>query len=168
MVPKVLYRVIYGTPNPDPWQKERLTIQPGLIFNYRRHKVRYADYPGIYPMPASSSASVLGTIVTGLSQQDLFRLDIFEGDQYDRKHATAYHAEFLPGSEGKASPKGEGVEVMTYVWKAKYLDGLEDGEWDFEEFRREKLVNWVGGGVSRDDYEGESARTTERASFLGV
>ena len=34
------------------------------------------------------------------------------------------------------------VKTQTYV----YIDegGLEDGEWDFEEFKREKLGRWVG------------------------
>ena len=118
-------------------------------------------------MPESASSSVLGTIVTGLSDADVFRLDLFEGDQYDRKQVKAFLLESEAKPDGKVQPMSGGVEVMTYVFKTKYRDALEDGEWDFEEFRREKLGFWIGEGVTRDDYEGEFVRHGERASFLG-
>lgn len=46
--------------------------------------------------------------------------------------------------------EGEEVEVETYVWIAGE-ELLEAGEWDFEEFTRDKLKRWVG----NQQYEGE-------------
>ena len=43
------------------------------------------------------------------------------------------------------------MEAETYVW-AEGVKSLEDGEWDFEEFRREKMGRWVG---NDEEYEGE-------------
>ena len=43
------------------------------------------------------------------------------------------------------------VEAETYVWSG-LDDDLEKSEWDFEEFRREKMFRWVGGSK---EYEGE-------------
>ena len=45
------------------------------------------------------------------------------------------------------------IETETYVWIDKEV-GLEEGEWDFEEFRREKMRRWVGG--NDEEYQGES------------
>ncbi|KAK5240086.1 hypothetical protein LTS06_012575, partial [Exophiala xenobiotica] len=79
MAPGVLHRVIHGTHDPEPWQKSLLTVRPALLQSYRRHRVRHADYPAILPHPNSC---VRGSVVTGLTEGDLYRLDIFEGDQY--------------------------------------------------------------------------------------
>lgn len=51
------------------------------------------------------------------------------------------------------------MEAETYVW-AEDITGLEDGEWDFEEFRREKMGRWIG---DDKEYEGEL-----RPSITGV
>lgn len=55
---------------------------------------------------------------------------------------------------GQGNVEGEQVEVETYVW----IDGreeLEDEEWDFAEFKRDKLRMWVGTDYY---YDGESRR----------
>ena len=100
----------------------------------------------------------------GLTEGDIWRLDIFEGDEYERRKVkikilmgTGYDKE--KGSEEAGDVEGEEAEVETYVWIAG-KEELEDGEWDFEEFRREKMHRWVG---QRDDYDGEL-----RPSVLGM
>ena len=81
------------------------------------------------------------------------RLDVFEGDQYER---VKVKCRLL--AEESVEEHGEVVEAETYVWETG-MEGLEEGEWDFEEFRREKLRRWVGGV----EYAGEC-----RASFRGA
>ena len=62
--------------------------------------------------------------------------------------------------QGKGNVEGVEVEAETYVWVAG--EGkLEEGEWDFEVFRREKMGRWVG---VADEYSGE----WRRRSFLGL
>ena len=153
----VLHRVCHGTSNPSTFQKSLLTIQPALLPHYRRHKVRGCDYPAIMAtsssFPTSSSAEtgagdcVRGTYVTGLTDGDIWRLDIFEGDEYKRKRVQV-----------RVLETGEEVEAETYVWIAGRAR-LEEEEWDFGEFVREKMGRWVGCG---QEYEGEL-----RPSILG-
>ncbi|MCJ1394495.1 hypothetical protein MMC18_007373 [Xylographa bjoerkii] len=147
MAPQVLYRVIYGTTTPTALQKSLLTIRPAILQGYSRHQVRGCDYPAIIPSHSHSTSSeenssVRGTLVTGLSAADVFRLDIFEGDEYERRKVSAEL--ILSGADDGSGVLGRGgIEAETYVW----IDGeerLEDGEWDFETFVREKLGRWVG------------------------
>ena len=143
MVPQVLYRVIYGTTRPTPSQISRLTIEPAILPKYTRRRVRYCDYPAIIPS-VKPGACVRGTYVRGITSEDQVRLDLFEGVQYDRVRLPLN----LIDEKGD---KREEKEADTYVW-ADDESELEDGEWDFEEFKREKMRRWVG---SDEEYEGE-------------
>ncbi|GAQ43813.1 hypothetical protein AtubIFM56815_008212 [Aspergillus tubingensis] len=170
MAPPILHRVIHGNSTPEPWQKALLTIKPAILHGYRRHRVRYADYPGIIPTTSSSSsgdttaageASVLGTVVWGLTDGDVYRLDRFEGSEYEKRavrvrvlnHQQQGEGEGGNGeiqevldaaeTEGSSQTKeGEEVEAVTYVWTAG-KERLEDAEWDFEAFKRDKMAWWV-------------------------
>ena len=144
MAPQVLHRVLYGTTTPTPDQTSSLTIQPALLPRYIRHRVRNCDYPAIIPS-LGPDACVRGTFVNGISAEDQWRLDLFEGAQYDR---LAVKVRLLEGDE---VAEGREVEAETYVW-CEGGDGLEDGEWDFEEFMKEKMGRWVG---NDKEYEGE-------------
>lgn len=188
MAPQILHRVIHGRPDPEPWQKNLLTFQPAILHGYRRHRVRGADYPGIIPAteyqsqsqsqeqeqevqePTGSThrASVLGTLVSGLTDGDIHRLDIFEGSEYIRKSVKVRTLqESLSQDQGdeETNPDGhlrdvldaagaefadegeEDVGAVTYL----YIAGegrLEDAEWDFETFKRDKMAWWVGADES--------------------
>ena len=80
----------------------------------------------------------------GLTRDDQWRLDLFEGSQYERLRLRLK----LLDEKGN---EGEEMEAETYVW-AENVHDLEDGEWDFDEFRREKMGRWVG---NDKEYEGE-------------
>ena len=159
MSPEVLYRVIYGTILPDQWQKDRLNIQPGLLYGYQRHRVKDADYPAIYPLDKPTqdqnleSQRVLGTIVRGLLEMDIRRLDIFEGDTYIRQKIDAYPLEDITDATHHVQSPQKVIQAETYVWKEEYLSQLDFEEWDFEEFRREKLKYWAGPEIMREDYD---------------
>ncbi|KAL8870918.1 MAG: hypothetical protein Q9174_003144 [Haloplaca sp. 1 TL-2023] len=146
MAPEVLYRVIYGTKNPTAFQRSLLQTTPAILHSHCRHKVLHCDYPAIIPSQAHDS--VRGTYVRGLADRDLFRLDTFEGDQYERRHVKIRLLDVEGDEEGKGNVEGEEVEVQTYIWIAGE-DELEKGEWDFGEFMREKKKYWVG---ARDEY----------------
>lgn len=146
MAPGVLHRVIHGTPDPEPWQRNLLTIRPALLQSHRRHRVRHADYPAILP---HTDSTVRGTLVTGLTEGDIHRLDIFEGSQYCRESVTVQVLqpdvgldERVDDAETAALVVGEAV-AQTYMWR----DGeetLEAQEWDFEVFKKEKMRAWMG------------------------
>lgn len=145
MAPPVLYRVIYGTTEPETWQKALTTVRPALLQGYRRHKVKHADYPAILPHDASS---VRGSLVTGLLDEDIRRLDIFEGDEYDRQEISVLALKDTALDEVIDESKlseyvTDTVRAETYVWIAGSHQ-LESEEWDFEEFKREKMYAWIG------------------------
>ena len=99
-----------------------------------------------------------GTYVTGLSDADIWRLDIFEGDEYERKKVKARLLTTVGNESGEGNIEGDEVEGETYIWIAG-RDKLEDEEWDFAEFQREKMRYWVGA-----EGEGEYAG---RPSIIG-
>jgi hypothetical protein len=149
MAPGVLYRVIYGSANPEPWQKRLTTVRPAILESHRRHRVKYMSYPAIVPCTGSS---VRGSVVTGLTQGDVYRLDIFEGDQYVREKVNVKVLKNVDLGEGLQNGEleehaSEQVEAETYIWKDD-LSELEDDEWDFEEFKKERMRFWMGEGSS--------------------
>lgn len=153
MAPAVLYRVCYGTSQPSEFQKSLLSIRPALLSGFQRHKVKHADYPAIIPCPQNENASeepcVRGTFVSGLTDGDIWRLDIFEGDEYERKDVK------VALLDDDDSPSKTKEEAQTYVWIAGE-DQLEQGEWDFDEFVREKITRWVG-NAGEPEYAGRQS-----------
>ena len=168
MASPVLHRVCHGTSKPEPWQIQGLTIKPAILHNYRRHRVLGRDYPGLVPADSSSAAtgepnpngggsdslsrsSVRGTLVTGLTDADIWRLDIFEGSEYEKR---AVKVRVLENEDGDSSggnltsnildakETGPEVEAVTYVWTAD-KDVLENEEWDFQSFLRDKMHLWA-------------------------
>ncbi|KAK7545064.1 uncharacterized protein J3D65DRAFT_611650 [Phyllosticta citribraziliensis] len=174
MSPQVLHRVIHGTTTPSALQRQvsPLRTYPALLPHHVRHRVRGCDYPAVLPAatPTSSAeedaSSVRGTLVTGLTAADLWRLDRFEGDEYERRPvdavilgpgtSTADDAD-TPQQQQQQPPSiphhpaAAVVRAETYIWVAG-ADKLEPREWDFDEFVREKLSRWTG-----DDGEKEYA-----------
>lgn len=179
MAPQILHRVIHGQAEPEPWQKDLISIRPAILHGHRRHRVKGADYPGL--LPARPSSAVLGTVVTGLTDADMYRLDMFEGSEYQKRKVKvqllrspgAATASWPGGTEApgalksndknaaeaiksvleataneeltdshKSQESNEEIEAYTYIWIAGD-DKLEDAEWDFESFKRDKMEWWV-------------------------
>lgn len=159
MAPAVLSRVCHGTHNNVP--HSNFTVRPAILHDFRRHKVKGADYPAILPTPDST---VRGTVVTGLTDGDIWRLDIFEGDEYERRRVRARLLTTVGDDAGEGNVESdEEVECETYVW----ITGrrrLEDDEWDFGEFVREKMSRWVG-VEGEGEYKG---RDSYRRSFAAL
>jgi hypothetical protein len=114
----------------------------------------YADYPAIILCEGST---VRGTLVTGLTDGDLWRLDIFEGDEYERQKVIVRELKYEGdvNVEPEKDQLGAAVDAETYVWISP-KSRLEDDEWDFQEFVKEKMWAWTGeSGEERSDYKGE-------------
>ncbi|KAF1996445.1 hypothetical protein P154DRAFT_498551 [Amniculicola lignicola CBS 123094] len=154
MAPPVLHRVIWGNTSPPLTQTSLLKIRPAILHAYQRHKVKDADYPAI--LPEDGSSSVRGTLVTGLTDGDIWRLDIFEGFEYKRQKVTVSVLEGPEGALGGLEQKeednveGEKVEAEVYVWVAG-KERLEVEEWDFGVFVKEKMKRWVGAEAAEAD-----------------
>ncbi|KAL2846125.1 putative disease resistance protein Aig2 [Aspergillus pseudoustus] len=199
LAPQMLHRVIHGSPEPEQWQKDMLHFRPAVLHGYRRHRVRGEDYPAIIPVPSSSEgaptsatattatgrtaqdrtsrpASVLGTVVSGLTNGDIHRLDVYEGSEYDRVSVRvrvlkeALQGSALGAGVNESSGNGrdgterylkgvleavpqeftdeaEAVDAETYVWIGG-THRLQNDEWDFEAFKRDKMRWWLAANES--------------------
>lgn len=139
MAPQVLHRVCHGSTAPDNpiYASHNLKATPAILHSFRRHKVRHADYPAILPV---SGSTVRGTFVSGLTEADIWRLDLFEGDEYERKNVKARLLTKVGDETGEGNVEGEEVEAETYVWIAGE-ERLEDEEWDFAEVSSSLLLS---------------------------
>lgn len=117
-----------------------------------------SDSPRRPPPPASSSSSsssVRGTYVRGLTDGDIRRLDIYEGDEYVRKMVKIRTLAQVGDDDDAVmgiveEEAAEEVETETYLWIAGE-DALEESDWDFAAFKRDKLRNWL---ILDDHYAG--------------
>ncbi|KAF2125269.1 hypothetical protein P153DRAFT_253656, partial [Dothidotthia symphoricarpi CBS 119687] len=135
MAPPVLHRVIWGSPTPPtPVHASLLSSRPAILQAHQRRKVARADYPAVLPSPSSC---VRGTLVSGLTDGDIWRLDVFEGSEYARRGVKVRVLNADGGEEG------EEVDAECYIWIAG-ARRLDPEEWDFDEFVREKMGRWVG------------------------
>ncbi|KAI6825862.1 hypothetical protein KC315_g7905 [Hortaea werneckii] len=142
MAPQVLHRVCHGSSSPDNpvYAAHNLQTYPAILHDHRRHRVRSADYPAVLPVPGST---VRGTYVTGLTDGDIWRLDIFEGSEYRRDKVTVHLLKEVGDASGTGNVEGDAVEAETYIWISDPSD-LEEGEWDFQQFQEQKMRFWVG------------------------
>ncbi|GAB7360571.1 hypothetical protein MBLNU230_g0456t1 [Neophaeotheca triangularis] len=148
MAPKVLHRVCFGhNPTLNPrYNTDSITPKPAILHDFRRHRVKFADYPAIVPARGST---VRGLYVTGLTDRDMYRLDAFEGPEYGRYAVKARVLEEVGEGGGEGNVEGDEVEADTYVWEAGEAR-LEAREWDFAEFQREKMRFWTGEAGQRE------------------
>jgi hypothetical protein len=154
MAPEVFFSVCYGDRNPPKPIKDIHTFTPAILEGYCRHRVQYADYPGI---TAESGHSVRGIYATGLTDANMHKLDYFEGSDYERVNTKVK----LLKQEGGKEVEGEEKDVITYVFLIPAA--LERREWDYEEFRKEKLNRWA-----RGDWQQEQGKKLLFLGFLIV
>jgi hypothetical protein len=143
MAPEVFFTVCYG-PSVEDYKllKDLHKFQPAILHGYCRRRVEHADYPGITP---DAGHEVRGTYVTDLTDANMYRLDSFEGSEYERKKVTVQLLSQVGNDRGEGNVEGKEVECEVYVFK--FPAALEDREWDFEEFRKNKMKHWT-----REDY----------------
>lgn len=101
--------------------------EEAVLLENARHRVVGVDYPAVVP---ESGHQVMGTLCSGLSQKDLQRLDMFEGDEYERRFVKVKTTHGIS-------------EAQTYIYIAD-ASKLDRREWSFAEFTKEKLTRWTG------------------------
>ena len=110
------------------------------------HLSTYAPRPGLDRHSQSHSTQET-------THPDIWRLDIFEGNEYERVKVQCRL--LLPDDHGEKREGCELIEAETYVWVAGE-QRLEAEEWDFDEFRREKMRFWAG-EEGEGEFAGESS-----------
>ncbi|KAM7221108.1 hypothetical protein V8F06_003493 [Rhypophila decipiens] len=166
MVPEVVYTVCYNAKNVPKSISKQHTFNPAILHGYSRHRVADADYPGIIADKAGENNTVFGMLVTGLTKANLKKLDYFEGDQYERREVKVKLLEKVGNAQGEGNIEGEERTAQVYVFNDE--NALEKREWDFEEFRRDKLHKWTRAGFVFKDCDPDhpavvAAETREEA-----
>ncbi|KAG6004173.1 hypothetical protein E4U21_001353 [Claviceps maximensis] len=142
MAPEVFFSVCYGDENPPKIIRDLHTFTPALLHGFSRRRVKSADYPGAVP---EAGHEIRGFLVTGLTDANIDKLDFFEGSEYERRTVIVQELEKV----GRESIPGKEVSASVYVFLK--VDDLEKREWDFEEFRREKMMFWARRGLGTYD-----------------
>ncbi|TIA48337.1 hypothetical protein D6C79_04150 [Aureobasidium pullulans] len=163
MAKEVLFQVIFGTSTVSKYNIQTVTQTPAILHNHKRSRVQHCDYPGVIP---SEGHSVRGTYVTGLTDGDIYRLDMFEGSQYELKTVRVRLLK-TEGDEatGEGNVEGEEMETQTYIW-IDDKERLEDKEWDYATFRKEKLHRWAGGEPEEQGWD-DDVKTDENVDPTG-
>ena len=126
MAPEVFFSAVYGAMNPGKAFEDLHSFHPGVLNGFVRHRVKWADYPGII---REDGSSVRGVYATGLTDANMVKLDQFEGTEYVKEQVKV-----------RLSDTGEEKEATVYVYQ--HPEELDHGEWDFEHFKKEKLARW--------------------------
>ncbi|KAF9450918.1 hypothetical protein P691DRAFT_725187 [Macrolepiota fuliginosa MF-IS2] len=181
MHPKILKRVIGNDGG-------HLEICPAVLMDYTRHKVKGADYPGLVPFSRSRDTlfqgreilsqedrCVRGTLVTGLTREDIRLLDYFEGSEYTRNaiqvhplgpfaNISSHSAGFRKLFPAHPPPLPEElppvIDAETYVFLD--LATLEPSQWDFADFVERNAWKWYGKGAEDNEDITEVDRRRDR------
>ncbi|KAF8339718.1 uncharacterized protein EI90DRAFT_2966890 [Cantharellus anzutake] len=141
-----------------------LQVAPAVLLEHTRHQVKNVDYPAVVAYEQSRSLfdreltqderSVRGTLVNGLTPQDVTSLDLFEGDEYKSEKvqvhilappspmSLASTTHLLSHSTPMPDPLPEPVPCFVYIWIYP-LSRLEPILWSYDEFVKEKIHRWL-------------------------
>lgn len=126
MTEEVLSRVTTGSLSLTTQTK--LKIHAAKLDDHKRFSIKDADYPAVRPRP---NESVVGTVAYNLTNEEIAKLDIFEGDEYVRE-----------SHEVTDLVTGETVKANVYIW-VDGEDRLLDKDWDVEFFKKSKMHTWI-------------------------
>jgi len=99
-----------------------------VLNGYRRFSLNGRLYPAIKPNPGGT---VRGRVIL-VAASEISKLDYFEADEYLRREEKVLE----PNS-------GEERTVQVYVGR-QFIYHDMNGEWDFENFEREHLAEFLG------------------------
>ncbi|XP_062101172.1 AIG2-like protein D isoform X2 [Humulus lupulus] len=123
---------VYGSLMADDVVRVLLNRVPlssiALLNGFHRYSIKGRVYPAILPV---ENKKVSGRVLTGITEPELYILDTFEDDEYER-HTVEVS---LEDSSGK-------LLAHTYVWSSIDDPNLY-GEWDFEEWKQLHMKDFV-------------------------
>ncbi|KAL1412461.1 hypothetical protein Q8F55_000206 [Vanrija albida] len=181
LVPAILGRVL-GRDASD------LKFQDAVLDGYTRHHVKGEDYPTIIDEKGLKGLGVdaaelsaddrltRGTVVSGLTRQDVDLLDVFEGSEYKRIQAPVQTltnprtlADLPPAlarPEQRASALSSDASswgkatAWVYIWNAP-IERVDPAIWNVDAFLRDKADVWTTLG---DEYADVDAARSQIAA----
>ncbi|BCN93506.1 hypothetical protein THMIRHAM_12910 [Thiomicrorhabdus immobilis] len=113
---------------------------PGQITGFSRRCIQGEYYPGIL---ASTEDTVEGVLYLDVSSQAWRRLDVFEGEQYQRQWVAVQ------------LENGSTLMAETYVIRTEFIDVLDNKKWSFDDFLKNGKTHF------QSQYSGYEAIDTE-------
>ncbi|XP_052184358.1 AIG2-like protein D [Diospyros lotus] len=101
---------------------------PATLNGFHRFSIKGRVYPAILPM---ENKKITGKVLSGITSPELDLLDAFEDIEYERR---TVEVSLMDGYEK--------LQAFAYVW-ADCKDPNLYGEWNFEEWRRVHMNNFV-------------------------
>jgi hypothetical protein len=123
MAPEIFFSVCYNNSSVPDEIAKRHTFTPAILHGYCRRRVEHADYPGITP---DDQHQVFGTYATGLSEANMYKLDVFEGYQYKRETVKVKLLNHVGNAKGEGNVEGEERSAEVYVFM--HPEELEEKE----------------------------------------
>jgi gamma-glutamylcyclotransferase (GGCT)/AIG2-like uncharacterized protein YtfP len=125
-----------------------------LRYDYSRHPVRRAVYPGLVHWNANNDEEsihktrnyVSGLLYSNLSDEEMAQLDEFEGDQYTKElcYVQLQPNNSNPNSSGEALYNNDDVvQAMVYVWSYPLSDLDLSKDWSYTTFVEEHLATYL-------------------------
>jgi gamma-glutamylcyclotransferase (GGCT)/AIG2-like uncharacterized protein YtfP len=102
--------------------------EPASLAGHRRHPVRGEDYPGLRAAPGGL---VAGRLYRDVDEVAWARLDVFEGDEYERVDVVVALAD------------GSALPAQAYRFRMEFSGRLLPGDWDAEAFDREGRTRFI-------------------------
>lgn len=99
---------------------------PAVLEGYKMYCVKDCDYPAIV---GEVGAETKGKILINVDDSALKILSVFEGDEYEEKKITVLI-------------NGKPQVALAFVW-VKGIEYLENKKWDFQEFKKYSLENFL-------------------------
>jgi gamma-glutamylcyclotransferase (GGCT)/AIG2-like uncharacterized protein YtfP len=119
---------VYGTLlSKDVWTSivsGDYSFDSAVLKGYARKKVTGKNYPGL---TEQNGSTVEGQIYYNISEEDLIKLDEYEGEEYQRIKVSV-----LSGS-------GKNVVCFTYLFKREWFDKLTKNDWSANEIFNRKI-----------------------------
>lgn len=104
--------------------------QEATLQNWGRYRVERTEYPGIRE---ENNSSVCGKVYWRIDEEDMEKLDAFEGDKYQRVKVPVVLSD------------GTVADAWAYAFKEEYAKHLSSDPWDFDRFMQnglERFINW--------------------------
>ena len=168
MAPEVmeslLHRRVYGHPVrllPSSYQRDTSSAQVATIgsneeirYDYSRHPVRNAVYPGLVHWNAKNDdKSVLerknyvsGLLYSNLTEAEMEQLDKFEGDQYVKELCFVQRQHTYDDCnsvDAAFDHSADVVQAMVYVWSYPLSDLDLTKDWSYKIFEEQHLATYI-------------------------
>lgn len=111
--------------------------EPAVLDGHRRRRVTGEVYPGLV---VSQGDRVDGMLYRGVTDRQLARLDVFEGEMYCR-------------SVVEVDARGSRVKAYVYLVAPESVDALSDDDWSLDVFVTQGLAGFLAvyPGLDRTD-----------------